>query len=392
MQQGILGMIDTNVFRGRLLDLDTHLCPGRNNYEIAAGELGKYFSDMTRQMMEKASREDADKISAMTGAESTIFNEQTIWHLKGASAPGSFTSAGRLKVFDQMGVKRGFIFSDPGVQIAVSSTDPLAIPTMHHWNDFILDFGSTNFDRLRVATILNTFKSRVAIDEANRVIKMGGRSFVISSAVAPDEQSPASANMDPFWGLMQESNSTVIVHAGELGFLASPNWATGVEHLGFQPMDITSEGEQINTYSLASIHFPVVNLLTTMILGGVFERFPRLRFAAIELGAHWLGPLSAYLDQMAEIYSDRLGSVLTLKPSEYIRRNIRVTPYRFEPLDALVKNFGLSECYCYSSDFPHPEGGTQPIKDFADWIAPLGQKQAESFYVSNADWVLPALN
>ena len=385
-------MVDTSVFHGQMLDLDTHLCPGRNNYEIAAGEVGKFFSEMTNQMIEKASKEEAAKIAQMTGDESTVFNEKTVWHLKGASAPGSFTNSGRLKVFDQMGVSRGFIFSDPGVQIAISSNDPRALPTMHHWNDFILDFGSVNPDRLRVAAILNTFKRDIAIAEAKRVLKMGGRSFVISSAVAPDEQSPAAPDMDAFWGLMEESNSTVIVHAGEMGFLASPNWAKNVDHLGFQPDDIASEGEQINTYSLASIHFPVVNLLTTMILGGVFERFPKLRFAAIELGAHWLGPLATYLDQIAEIYEDRLRGVLTLKPSEYIRRNIRVTPYRFEPLDKIIQNFGLEECYCYSSDFPHPEGGTQPIQEFSDWIKPLGQAQAKNFFVSNAAWVLPPLH
>ena len=110
-------MVDTSVFRGKLLDLDTHLCPGRNNYELAAGEVGKYFAEMTNQMIEKSDKEEAAKISQMTGEESTIFNEETVWHLKGASAPGSFTNSGRLKVFDQMGVKRGFIFSDPGVQI-----------------------------------------------------------------------------------------------------------------------------------------------------------------------------------------------------------------------------------------------------------------------------------
>lgn len=383
--------VDTSVFHGQMLDLDTHLCPSRDTYEIAAGELGRHFSEGLRQAMEKANKEDAAKIAAMTGNESSVFDEYSIWHINGAAAPGAFTSAGRLKVFDKMGVKRGFIFSDPGVQIAVSSSDPIAIPTMHHWNDFVLDYGRENLDRLRVAAILNTFKRDVAVAEAQRVLKMGGRTFVISSAVVPDEQSPASANMDPFWGLMQESNSTVLVHAGEQGFMASPNWATGVDHLGFQPDDIASEGEQINTYSLATIHYPVMNLLTTMILGGVFEKFPRLRFGAIELGAQWLGPLSIYLDQMADIYQDRLKSVLSLKPSEYIRRNVRVTPYRFEPIDRMIKNYGLAECYCYSSDFPHPEGGTHPVQEFADWIKPLGQKQAESFFVSNADWVLPAL-
>jgi hypothetical protein len=72
-----------------------------------------------------------------------------------------------------------------------------------------------------------------------------------------------------------------------------------------------------------------------------------------------------------------------------MRRNIRITPYRFESVGDLVERHGFEECYCYSSDFPHPEGGTSPMQDFAKHIERLGQANAEKFYISNAKWVMP---
>ena len=128
-----------------------------------------------------------------------------------------------------------------------------------------------------------------------------------------------------------------------------------------------------------------------LVLGGVFERFPSLRFGAIEVGGGWLGPLAERLDVIVDLYARRFATVLSMKPSGYIRRNIRVTPFFNEPVALYIERYGLEECYCYSSDFPHPEGGYAPIETFNKEISRLGQTTAEKFFVSNAEWLLPAL-
>ena len=49
--------------------------------------------------------------------------------------------------------------------------------------------------------------------------------------------------------------------------------------------------------------------LTQMIVGGVFERFPRLRFVLTEQGASWIAPTLKHLDsyhgQMKGAWADR---------------------------------------------------------------------------------------
>jgi predicted TIM-barrel fold metal-dependent hydrolase len=128
------------------------------------------------------------------------------------------------------------------------------------------------------------------------------------------------------------------------------------------------------------------------VLGGVFERFPELRFGAIELGAGWMAPMAERLDQVARLFARRLDPVLSLKPSDYVRRNVRVTPFRFEPVADYIERSGFGECYCYSSDFPHPEGGTAPLTEFARSIERLGPAAAERLFVKNAEWLLPPIS
>ncbi len=368
-----------------------HIQPSPETYEIAAGEVGRDFAATLRQMRASAPGEQQRRIAQLMEPETGDYTDETVWTLKGAVAPGAFTADGRLKTMDHMGVARALIMSDPLVMATSFAEGEVALRTMRHWNRFILDYIRHDPDRLRAAALLNTHDVGEAIAEAQAMVKAGCRAFAISSSVPPGKASPAHDAMDPLWRLLEEADAAILLHAGgEAGFLASYDWAKGVEHLSFRPTDIASECEQINIYTFSTLPYAAQNFLTTLILGGVFERFPRLRLGMAELGAGWLGPLAERLDQIATIYHRRLSPVLSLKPSDYIARGVRVSPYRFEPVADYVERFGLGQCYCYSSDFPHPEGGTAPLREYAGHIERLGGDYAEQFFIHNGAWLLPA--
>jgi hypothetical protein len=50
----------------------------------------------------------------------------------------------------------------------------------------------------------------------------------------------------------------------------------------------------------------------------------------------------------------------------------------------------MPEIYAFSTDFPHPEGGTDPIGKMAADITPLGDEALEALFVRNAELLLPA--
>jgi predicted TIM-barrel fold metal-dependent hydrolase len=119
----------------------------------------------------------------------------------------------------------------------------------------------------------------------------------------------------------------------------------------------------------------------------VFERFPRLRFGAIEFGASWLGPLAERLDRHAELLR-KIGADYPLLPSEYLRRNVRVTPQWTEPVDLLVERYGLRECYTFSTDYPHIEGGRHPVASFRTMAERVDAAYVEEFFVTNGELLL----
>jgi hypothetical protein len=81
---------------------------------------------------------------------------------------------------------------------------------------------------------------------------------------------------------------------------------------------------------------------------------------------------------------------LPMRPSEYLTRNVRVSPFDFEPVGDYIRRFGLEDVYCFASDYPHVEGGKDPIGDLAASLEPLGANVLEKFFVSNGDLLLPA--
>jgi predicted TIM-barrel fold metal-dependent hydrolase len=130
-----------------------------------------------------------------------------------------------------------------------------------------------------------------------------------------------------------------------------------------------------------------------MVLGGVFERHPKLRLGAIELGAYWVGPMTEKLDRIYTMKSGATGPGtyrLPEKPSDYIRRHLSVTPMVGEPVDEYVRRYGMEEIYCFSSDYPHIEGGRSPVETFYNSVKDLGDAMIEKFFVSNGARIVPA--
>jgi predicted TIM-barrel fold metal-dependent hydrolase len=132
-----------------------------------------------------------------------------------------------------------------------------------------------------------------------------------------------------------------------------------------------------------------------MVLGGVFENHPELRFGVIELGAYWIGPLCDTLDfwynqDPGDLhFSHRKKPTLTMAPSRYIKRNVRVAPYDGEKVSDYIRKYGLEDVLCFATDYPHAEGGKDPAGVWYADLQPLGEEIVEKFFVGNGAWLLP---
>jgi predicted TIM-barrel fold metal-dependent hydrolase len=116
----------------------------------------------------------------------------------------------------------------------------------------------------------------------------------------------------------------------------------------------------------------------------VLDRFPKLRFGAIELGASWLPGWMRNMDSaaLAFIKNEERLQRLSAKPSEIVRRQVRVTPYPHEDAGWIIANSGEEVCL-FSSDYPHVEGGRNPLKRFNDSLAGTSARAIDRFYCEN---------
>jgi predicted TIM-barrel fold metal-dependent hydrolase len=151
---------------------------------------------------------------------------------------------------------------------------------------------------------------------------------------------------DPLWRLCEERGIVVNTHSGGAG---APDYG---DHLASGPLWI------------AETQFFSRRPLSHMLLGGVFERFPGLRFALTEQGAAWIPPLLAQLDgyhaHMARF--GRIGElrytpdeVLPLSPSEYFARSCWVGASFPSPLEAEARHTIGLDRFMWGSDYPHDE-------------------------------------
>jgi predicted TIM-barrel fold metal-dependent hydrolase len=151
---------------------------------------------------------------------------------------------------------------------------------------------------------------------------------------------------DPLWAVCEELQIPVSTHGG-----------TGAPEYAKTPSSAV--------LMIAEVPFYSQRPLQQFIIGGVFERFPRLKFVITEAGCAWIPGLLARLDyllagirQNGAIGELRFSpdTVLPLSATEYFQRNVWVGVSQPTPDDAAVLAKLGWDHFMWGSDYPHDEG------------------------------------
>lgn len=366
---------------GRMLDADAHLYM---EPEVMADILRPLGRDWVVDMLERY------KASADYAADKVRAGDDP-WGVKGLAALGACEPEARVATMDLMGLDRQLAFPNT-LGREVRTDTPAAWEVTRAYNDHCLDWTRRSGGRSVGVCEVNLMSRPRALAEARRVIDAGAQAICVSFASPPGGVSPAHPDWDELWHLLADSGVPAFVHIGGCGqFTAEGDdpilvpralWDSPTLRSAF-PERPGSE-ERIGPIWTVIAPIPMEIVLTALVMGGVFERVPGLRFGIIEFGAQWLGPLVERMDLHASLLA-KVGAALPLKPSEYVERNVRVTPFWSEPVDLYISRYGLEGVYVFSTDFPHVEGGKDPVGRFAESLARVSDAAVDRFFVDNAE-------
>ncbi len=302
---------------------------------------------------------------------------------KNWNAPGSFLKEDRPAALDLLGFRTQMVFNTfwSGYLCRLEQADDveLAYGAARAHNRALMDFCAV--DPRLLATLyvpLMDFERSAAM--AEEAIAMGASALLVASA-CPRHHSPSHVQLDPVWARAEEAGIPIVFHVGGGGELLAPMY---FENGRPRVKDFHGGDENFRSVDYMAIPTPVTQTLATLIIDGALERFPRLKWGVIEQGASWLPSFMRYLDSAYEAFArheERL-QTLSLRPSEYVRRQIRVTPYPTEDAGWIMREAG-SETLLFSSDFPHVEGGRNPIKRFEASLAACSEADRDRFYAGN---------
>jgi predicted TIM-barrel fold metal-dependent hydrolase len=139
------------------------------------------------------------------------------------------------------------------------------------------------------------------------------------------------------------------------------------------------------------LHAGAALACTDLILNGVLERHPDLRIGIVELSAVWV-PLYLMMLDGGTAFVERLGgrtSKLAQKPSDYFRRQVRVSSFAYERPRHIERQLGGADLLMCCSDYPHSEGTDRPVEDYAaTGRHSLRPADAPGFFRNNAAFLL----
>jgi len=243
-----------------------------------------------------------------------------------------------------------------------------ALEAVNTWlTERALDAGG----RLMVSANLRYEDLDWAIRELTRMRERGSRTFLLPAEPTGDTP-PNHPDYDRFWSAVTDLGMIPIVHVGLSPALYHPAWAN---------TDDPAVIRVISTLGNAGLPF-----LTGMVLGGVFERHPKLTILFAEHGIDWITPATFRLDALAQAGVSPLliGDYrLPLTPAEYISRNVRVTPLPV-PHESPVPTLGLLPTVpIFSSDYPHFEGSGDPVGHYQSTLAGVAEETRAGFLGGN---------
>jgi predicted TIM-barrel fold metal-dependent hydrolase len=273
----------------------------------------------------------------------------------------------RIKDQDLDGVQGEVLYGILGSSARLNDAEA-ATEMLYIYNRWLEEFCATHPQRFAgIACVPND-----DMDAAVAEVELIGKNGVLRGIEIPctqDMHALFDSHWHPLWKAAEAANLPVHLHT--IGG-TKPNFE------GLPPL----QARQAFAVYLTGFQVAMSRFLMEAIYGGIFEIAPRLKLVFGESGIGWIPYILEHMDLEWEDQFKDL--TLTMKPSEYWRRNCYAT-YQSDRVGVKLLDELGEDNIMWGSDFPHPDGVWPDSQEFiANELAGVPDARRRKIICDNA--------
>ena len=242
------------------------------------------------------------------------------------------------------------LYPTAGLSFGLIQDPDWACVVARAYNNWLYDKYCHVDSRLKGVALLPVHNPQEGANELRRAVKEQGMVAGLMPAVTMLNKGYGHQDFHPIYQEAQGLDVPLTVHGAVS------------RGLGF---DFLQTMSMIHT-----LEHPIAQMiqLTSIVLDGVFDLFPRLRIGFLEAGAGWIPYMMDRMDEKFHIDRKRKHFPLSKLPSDYFKNgNIYTTCETDEKiLDAVVREMG-EDYLMYPTDFPHEREAGEFAKDIPEF-------------------------
>jgi len=274
-------------------------------------------------------------VSNLWGAGHDKSNIREVFAHGFEAAPESvWNPAKRLEDQDRDGVCAEVIYTSFGMPLFSLHDVELRAACFEAFNSWAADYCSYAPERLIGLGLVSLDSPESGVDELKRLAAKELRGAAIWSA-APDHRPYHHPDYDNFWAAAQDLDLPLSLHVSTSWKGNTVDFATGNAALPF-----------------ATMHQEAEQSIAQLVLGGVLQRFPKLKIVSAENDAGWMAYFMWRLDNSQHLLGGMSNERLESMPSEYIKRQVFATVID-EPVFLKTLDIYGPDNIMWSSDYPH---------------------------------------
>jgi predicted TIM-barrel fold metal-dependent hydrolase len=260
----------------------------------------------------------------------------------------------RARHVDEMGLDQAVVFPNFGLLWERRLSESLVALTanMAAWNRWCATVVAEGQGRLHPVAHL-TLRDPAWLEAQLAALSSAGVRLGMIAPAAVDGRPLSHPDHDRMWAAFVHYGVTPVFHVADQPRILDDAFYTDPDD-SFVPV-------------VESIFLWVAPALgiTDLIVNGVLARHPALRIGIVELSSMWVPNYLLMLDGGWDFTTTLNGRPLVpleLRPSEYFRRQVRVSSFSYEQPDRLTASSG--DVFMCCSDYPHSEGSATPVQDY----------------------------